>query len=193
MYWKWHWAALKAKAKLSVASFPDEIFFAGRWNLCRISAGGHRWTWTGVTQGGGQESVKWREIILSREKVPRRQRLVVRKKVSVTQIRDQMAGLARMHEPTVTFLYLISPGISYICKCYWKIFQEFWFPLNRFTRLAWLLWSVRICCGQFDNYSGAVADWLIVLHLFQKYIVSMAAADWWADLSNFADSLSSLF
>ena len=144
MYWKWHWAELKAKAKLSVASFPDEIFFAGRWNLCRISAGGHRWTWagvtqcdtvwhrwtwtgvtqcdtvlhrwtwTGLTQGGGQESVKWREIILSREKVPRRQRLVVRKKVSVTQIRDQMAGWARMQEPTVTFLYWsTSPGIIY--------------------------------------------------------------------------------
>ena len=25
-------------------------FFAGRWNLCRISAGGHRWTWDGVTR-----------------------------------------------------------------------------------------------------------------------------------------------
>ena len=39
---------------------------------------------------GGEESVKWGEIILSGEKVRRRQRLVVGKKVSVTQIRLQM-------------------------------------------------------------------------------------------------------
>ena len=63
---------MKAKAKLPLG----EIFspkrwnlFASRWNLRRISADGHRWTWGSAVlhrQTGGQESVKWREIILSR-------------------------------------------------------------------------------------------------------------------------------